>query len=121
MGTTTILNEQGDTTIAWLAERDAEMAAIITKKMKEGVTFFIILDDGAQAELKTRTAAGLLKKVGETRRLVVRDADFAAFVEAGKGAEIATPKAPMRNTRVSRDPKEIASSHSVGVRQQRGG
>ena len=39
----TILNETGDTTIVWTDDRDAEMEAIIAKKMAEGITFFIIV------------------------------------------------------------------------------
>lgn len=121
MHSTTILNERGDTTLAWSQDRDAEMAEIIAKKMKAGVTFFIIEDEGARRQLEASTAKKILKEVGERRRLAIADADFAAFVAAGKGVEVATPKAPMRKTRVSRNAAEIAGSNSVAVRQMQGG
>lgn len=121
MHSTTILNERGDTTIAWSKDRDAEISEIIAKKMKAGVTFFIVEDEGVRRQLEASTAKKILKEVGERRRLAIADADFAAFVAAGKGVEVATPKAPMRKTRVSRDAKEVASSNSVGVRAMAGG
>lgn len=120
MGSTTILNEFGDTTIAWTADRDAEMAAIIARKMKDGVTFFIIDEDGARSQLEAATVAAI-KKAVPRRRLAIPDADLLKFVESGAGAEMKTPPVKRGRTRVSRDAAEVAQSHSVGVRQMRGG
>lgn len=121
MGSTTILNEMGDTTIAWTSERDDEMAAIIAKKMKEGVTFFIIEDDGAKSELKVKTAKAIKAATAERRRVSVPDEDFATFVSGGKGVEMKTPAVRRGRTRVSRDAAEVARSDSVGVKQRRAG
>ncbi len=118
----TILNEQGDVTISWTSDRDAEMASIIAKKMKQGVTFFLIeprLDpNGPLIRGKP------LKKAADAKKyhsLLVRDEDFAKFVESGAGEAIKTPGAKVKTVRRSKDPAEVARSESVGVQQRRGG
>lgn len=121
MGSTTILNETGDTTIAWTSERDAEVAEVIAKKMKAGVTFFIVDDTGAETKLKARVPRTILAAVGEKRRVIVRDQDFNALIESGKVVETSTDRRPIRSSRVSRDPAEVARSNSVGVQQRRAG
>jgi len=117
----TLLNEQGDVTIIWTEDRDAEMEAIIEKKMAEGIVFFIIEPrfGGAVAPAKTE-----LRDSADARRyraLAVRDEDFARFVGAGAGEVVGTPAAPVRRARKSKAPAEIARAESVGVRQRRGG
>lgn len=123
MRTTTILNEMGDTTIAWTPDRDDEMAEIIAKKMAAGVTFFIIEDEGARQQLAADGAAAVKAATADRqrRRLAVPDEDFLRFVESGAGVEMNTPAVPRGRTRVSRKAKEVAENHSVGVRQRRGG
>lgn len=37
-----LLNEMGDLTITWEADKDDEMAVIIQKKLDQGIRFFII-------------------------------------------------------------------------------
>ncbi|MGE5510293.1 MAG: hypothetical protein ACM31O_03465 [Bacteroidota bacterium] len=116
MGALTILNERGDQTIAWSEDRDADMEAIIEKKMREGVSFFII-----DPRLGTRRK---LQEVGEASRhrlLAIPDEDFAKFVGEGSGELVKTPSAPARNARKSKNAKEIAKSESVAVRPARGG
>lgn len=117
----TMLNERGDTTIVWTEDRDAEMEAIIAKKMKEGVTFFIIEPRfmGLLAPKKTS-----LKDAAEARKhraLAIPDEDFAAFVASGGGDTAPTPDGSVAKSRVSRDASEVAQSESVGVRPRKGG
>lgn len=113
--TTTFLNECGDTTISWSEDRDAEMEAIIEKKMAEGVTFFIVERSGARMKL---TSAGDARK---HRALAIPDEDLRKFVEAGSGEATAAPTEPVRKSKVSRSAKEVAKSTSVAVKQRRGG
>lgn len=120
MGSTTILNVMGDTTIAWTPDRDAEMAAIIAKKMKEGVTFFIIDEEGARSQLEATTAAAI-KKAVPRRRIAIPDADMLKFVESGAGTEMKTPETRRGRPRLSKDAAEVAGSHSVAVQQRAGG
>ena len=116
MGALTMLNECGDTTVSWTADRDDEMEAIIRAKMAQGITFFIIeprfggrmkLDDAGNAR--------------QYRALAIPDEDLRKFVEAGAGDAVATPSAPVRKARISRNAKEVAKSESVAVKQRRGG
>jgi hypothetical protein len=114
----TMLNEAGDTTIAWTPDRDEEMEAIIAKKMKEGCAFFIIEDRGLRMPLTDPADAT------KTRHLAIPDADFLRFVETappGTAAAVTTPKAPAKRPRQTKDPKEAARSQTVGVRQRTGG
>lgn len=116
MGALTMLNEAGDTTISWTEDRDDEMQAIIEKKMAEGVTFFII-----EPRFGARTKLADAGDARQHRALAIPDDDLRKFVEAGSGEAVATPMAPVRKTRTSRNAKEVAASESVGVRQRRGG
>lgn len=111
----TMLNEAGDTTLSWSEDRDAEMEVIIAKKMAEGVTFFIIEPRGARTKLEHAGDAA------KHRALAIPDEDLRKFVEIGSGMAVATPKEPMRKSRISRDAKEVSRSTSVGVKQRRGG
>ena len=114
----TMLNESGDTTVSWTPDRDDEMEAIIEKKMKEGVTFFIIDREHDGARMRLEDVADAKKY----RALAIPDEDLARFVSSGAGVAIPTSTAPVRRSRVSRSPKEIASSKAVvGVKQRRGG
>jgi hypothetical protein len=116
-----MLNEAGDTTIIWDEDRDEEMEEIIRRKMEEGVTFFIIEPRffGLIPPKKTKLADPA--KAREHRALSIPDADFAAFVSDGKGEAVPTPEAKVKGTRVSRNPKEVAKSESVGVKPMKGG
>lgn len=118
---TTILNKCGDTTIAWTEDRDEEMAAIIAKKMAEGITFFIIEPrlGGFLPSKKTKLTDPAQAMKGRT--LSIPDEDFLAFVSDGKGETIKTPSARVKSVKVSRDPKEVARSESVGVQPRQGG
>jgi hypothetical protein len=118
----TLLNDQGDVTISWSADRDEEMTQIISKKMAAGVTFFLIeprLDpNGPLVRGKP------LKKAADAKKyhsLLVRDEDLAKFVESGAGEAIKTPDARVKTVKRSKDPAEVARSESVGVRPNRGG
>lgn len=117
-----MLNESGDTTISWTPDRDAEMEEIIKKKMEEGVTFFIVERKGRTpappkrgAKLEDAAAAN------KQRALVIPDEDLAKFVSTGSATVERTPDTKIESSRVSRDPKEIAKSKTVGVKQRKGG
>lgn len=122
MRSLTMLNESGDTTISWTPDRDAEMEEIIKKKMGEGVTFFVVERKGrpaapAKRGPKLEDAAAANRQ----RTLVIPDEDLAKFVSDGAATVERTPDAKIETSRVSRDPKEIAKSETVGVKQRRGG
>ena len=118
---TTILNQRGDTTIVWTEDRDEEMVEIIRKKMAEGVTFFVIEPRffGMLPPKKTKLRAA--EDALEKRALAIPDEDFLRFVESGAGQAVKTPDARVTGARVERDPKKVAATQSVGVKQMKGG
>jgi hypothetical protein len=116
MGATTCLNKNGDTTLAWTEDRDDEMAALIQKKMDQGVSFFIIEPRmGLRQKLKDSADAN------KHRMLAIPDADFAAFVGEGKIEAVPTPKAPAKTVRRAKTGKEAASAETVNTAPRRGG
>lgn len=115
--TLTMLNESGDTTIAWTEDLDDEIEKIIEKKMSEGCTFFIIeREHGTRMKLEEPTDAR------KHRALAIPDEDLRKFVDGGATATVhPTPKEKITNSRISRDAKEVAKSNSVGVKQRKSG
>ena len=117
----TLLNESGDQVITWSEDRDAEIEAIIERKMAAGMVFYIVEPRawGLFPPKKTE-----LQKFGDAlkhRALSIRDADFAAFVGEGKADVVSAPASPIKTVRRGKTAKEVASSDSVGVNQRRGG
>ena len=113
----TMLNESGDTTIAWTEDLDDEIAEIIQRKMDEGVTFFIVEREHG-TRMKLEDAADAKKH----RALAIPDEDLRKFVDGGATATVTpTPREKITKSRVSRDAEEVAKSNSVGVKQRKGG
>lgn len=124
----TMLDESGDTTITWNADRDEEMEATIAKKMAEGVTFYILPPPRAPGTRGRKPAPKPLKnpaKAREHRALSVKDEDFAKLVSAGTAdvaprseAEGALASGEVRRAKTA---KEVASGRSVATRARAGG
>ena len=118
----TMLNEQGDLTIAWGPEDDAKMRKIIEAKMAAGVAFFLIEPRPVDAPSARRQRLKEVDQAFGTRQLQVRDADLKKFLQEGStGRVVKTGDAPIRTTRRARSAEEAASGQSVGVRPARGG
>ncbi len=118
----TILNETGDVTITWEAENDERMLPIIEKKMKEGITFFLI--EPRNGGLSPPDTSKPLKKTKDAlkhRALSMKDEDFEAMVTEGKADLIKTPDAPARTVRKASTASEVVQAESVGVQPRRGG
>ncbi|MBY0561484.1 hypothetical protein [Hyphomicrobium sp.] len=114
-------NAEGDTTIVWEAENDDAMLPIIEKKMKEGVTFFILEPrlEGRAMPAKVKVTA--IDQVKDKRAVVIPDEDLAAFVSAGKGAAIPTPDTKARAVRRAKSPREVVQNESIAARPIAGG
>lgn len=129
----TMLNEMGDTTIAWTEDRDDEMEAIIARKMAEGCVFYII-DSRFGGRMKLMNAVF----ANRHRALAIPDEDFAKFVgteptQSPDGTTatnpvtpptavaVPTPTKPAKTVRRAKTAKDVATSESVGVTPRRGG
>lgn len=118
----TILNETGDTTITWTEDNDARMEETIKKKMTEGYQFFIV--EPRMGGLVAPDTSKKLKRFAEAKKhraLSMKDEDFERMVSEGAAAFVKTPAEPVRNTRKSKDAKEVARSEAVAVKPMRGG
>lgn len=112
----TMLNEDGDTTLAWTEDMDDAMEQIIQKKMDAGVTFFII-----DPRLCTRQPLKRASDAARHRMLAVRDEDLAKFVGEGTVDVIKTPDQPATVKRKAQTAREVVENETVGVTPRRGG
>ena len=118
---TTLLNEMGDTTIVWTEEDDDKWEEIIAKKMKEGVTFFIVERRAFGLLPPKRTQLTDAKEARKHRAVYIPDEDILKLVESGAGEAVSSPDEKIKTTGVTRDPKEAAKSQTVGVKPRKGG
>lgn len=116
MGALSMPNRLGDTTIAWTDDQDAEMEAIIQKKMDAGCSFFII-----EPRMGTRKKLKHAADASKYRHLAIPDEDLAAFVGAGKGEAVRTPEKPAKTVRKAKTAKEAAGAETVAIQPRRGG
>jgi len=112
----TLLNEMGDLSLTWEADKDDEMAAIIQKKLDQGVRFFLI-----EPFTKKQIEVKRLEDI-KGRQINVPDEDIEKLFTEGKiGIIKRITGSIMETIGTSSNAKEIASSHSIATRQFRGG
>lgn len=116
-----LLNENGDTTISWDETNDDKMIALIEKKIKEGMTFFIVeprIMGMFPMKKKLVSADDSLKQ----RMVIVTDADFNDILLNGTAdAYKREDNSPITVTGVLKTAKEAVNKHLVGVTQRVGG
>lgn len=112
----TLLNEMGDLTITWDSDKDDEMAKIIQKKLDQGIRFFVIQPfNKKHVEVKT-----LADITGRT--ITVPDEDVEKLFTDGKVGIIQRVVGTVVDTiHAATSVKEIATNHTVGVKQLSGG
>jgi hypothetical protein len=112
-----LMNEMGDLTITWDADKDDEMAVIIQKKLDQGIRFFIIEPFNNAQMTQIRTLADI-----KGRQISVPDEDIEKLFTEGKVGIFKRLAGTVMNTvTTSANAKQIAQSHTVGVSQFRGG
>jgi hypothetical protein len=116
----TLLNEMGDIEITWDSEHDDSMREVIAKKMKEGVTFFILKPlIGSYVYRKTQ-----LKTVSDLKehRVKIADADLASMFSAGKIAMFRSPSGEIDATGGrAKTATDVVKNRTVGVKALQGG
>jgi hypothetical protein len=123
----TMLDQTGDTTLIWDETSDEAVIPVIEKKLAEGLTFFMLEPVAGGLVAPKRIPLTDVAQVRERRALAMADKDFAALVGLGQITVVKTDdageNAPTRRgrTKISKDPKEIASGQSVASRRPRGG
>lgn len=79
MRQTILLNEHGDTVIRWDESNDEKMREVIEKKLREGMTFFIIepiFFDVFKRKKKTKD----IDEIMERREIQLKDEDFNSLI-----------------------------------------
>lgn len=117
----TMMNQDGDLTMIWDGEADAEMERIIAEKMKQGVTFFIVEPRFFGLLPPKRTELAKAKDANKHRALSVRDDDLAALVQSGAVSVVKGPDAPVKSRGRAKSAKEAATNHTVSVQPKKGG
>lgn len=116
MRSMTLLNEMGDLTITWEDDKDDEMAIIIQKKLDQGVRFFIV-----EPFTKNQVEVKKLEDI-KGRQISVPDEDVEKLFTEGKVGIVKRITGSVMNTLgLATTAQQVASNHTVGVRQLRGG
>lgn len=113
------LMEMGDITLGWDTDQVEMMTEIITRKMAEGFTFFVLDDDGRQ--LRMRSIDDLKGRMS----VIIGDKEAELLIKQGKIGIVdvsdmiedqPTPKA-----RRAKSAREAATGHAVATRRMGGG
>jgi hypothetical protein len=120
----TFINMSGHSTLTWTEQSDEMMRTIIEAKLKAGFAFWILKPRAGGLLGNRRVRLTNIKQAMDARKLSMDDEDFAKLISEGGVQLIATPDRPsnaLDGARQSKDPAEIASSRSIGVRAYSGG
>lgn len=117
----TMLNELGDTTLAWDESADAEMLEVIRRKMAEGITFFLIEPRLEGLASPTKTPLSEPEEALKHRAVSIRDEDLARFVSTGKVRAIRTPRKPAVMVKIADTAEEAVRGETVATRRHSGG
>ena len=132
--TITFLNSTGDITISWEKDKEAEMLALIEKKMKERYTFFILKPRLGGILGNKKVAAESIEQVRKAGSVVIPDAlakavlmnlgdtDVSQAVAAGNAGLVSTvKKVAMDSVGRAVSAAEVLKSQSVAIRPITGG
>jgi hypothetical protein len=122
--TLTFLNMSGHSTLTWTKTNDEMMRALIESKLKAGFAFWILKPRAGGLFGERRVRLKNIEQAMDARRLSMDDEDFAKIISEGGVQLVATPDQPsnaLDGARQSRDPAEIASSRTIGIRAYSGG
>lgn len=132
--TITFLNSTGDITISWEKDKEAEMLALIEKKMKEGYTFFILKPRMGGLLGNKKVAVESIEQVRKAGSVVATDAlaksvvmnlgddDVSQAVAAGNAGLVSTlKKATMETVGRAISAAEVVTNQSIAIRPISGG
>ena len=122
MKTLTLLNERGDTTLAWDEDSDERMIALIDQKMKEGMTFFLLKPRAVASLPPLKTKLKKAKEALPERAVVLSDADFAAMLTSGAATTADAPSGDLETVGTAKTGKEAVRHGTVaGAKPLKGG
>lgn len=122
--TLTFLNMSGHSTLTWTKKNDEMMRSLIEAKLKAGFAFWILKPRVGGLLGERRVRLKNIEQAMDARKVSMDDEDFAKLISEGGVQLISTPDRPsnaLDGARQSKDPAEIASSRSIGVRAYSGG
>lgn len=120
----TLFDRSGDTTIAWDEERDAEIRAVIEKKMAEGVRFFIVKPRLGGLVKPKKEEITDVKQI-ENNAVSIADEDFIKLMSANSTGIVPVDSkketTEIEVVRAAKTATEVSTNHSIGVRPLAGG
>jgi ribosomal protein L12E/L44/L45/RPP1/RPP2 len=130
----TFLNSTGDITISWGKDQEAEMLALIEKKMQESFTFFILKPRLGGLLGNKKVEAQSIDQVRKAGSVVVPDAlaksvvmslgdpDISSAVSAGQATVVSSEKkTTMETVRRAATAADVVKNQSIAVRPIAGG
>jgi hypothetical protein len=121
MYSTRLLDETGDTTVAWDEDSESLVLPVIAKKMAEGMVFYVLEERKIPFLPPRKTKVRDLRHAAEAGAVTVADKDFLQLVGLGKATPVKHVDGEMQATRRAREPREVVCAHTVAVKPQRGG
>ena len=122
MGSVTLLDRTGDSTLAWSDENDDNVRAVIERKMTEGWSFFILKPRIGGLIAPKRTPLKKFKELPEEARAVsMSDADFMTLLEEGFATKAERAASSLQTTGRAKTAAEAARADTVAVKPRRGG
>lgn len=120
MRSMTMLDQTGDTTIVWDEDTEKALMPIIEKKMREGVVFYLIKPRKLSFLPPKKVKAKKIEEIQKAGAVSINDEALSDLFQKGM---ITTGKGDQEIEVIKRaeSANEVASSHSVAVRPQRGG
>lgn len=122
MGSMTVLNRTGDSTLAWSDENNDKVRAVIEKKMAEGWSFFILEPRLGGWATPKKTALKKFKDLpADARTISMGDTDFLTLLQEGFAGSAGRNDGEMKTIARAKTAGEAASADTVAVQPRRGG
>lgn len=122
MGSVTLLDRTGDSTLAWSDENDDNVRQVIEKKLAEGWSFFILKPRIGGLIAPKKTPLKKFKDLPEDARAVsMSDADFMTLLQEGFASKVTRADGTLETSGRAKTAAEAAKTDTVGVKPRRGG
>lgn len=117
----TLLDETGDTSVAWDESADDKMLKIIEQRMSEGFIFYIVKPFPI-LNVRRMVKAKSVEEIKAAGGFTIKDKQLEQlFLEGSIGTTKSKNEETIQPIKKATSAREVAMSHSVGTRPMRGG
>lgn len=122
MGSVTVLNRTGDSTLAWSDDNDDKVRAVIEKKMAEGWSFFLLEPRLGGWAPPRKTNLKVFKDLpADARAISMGDDDFMALLQEGFAGVAPRAEGELKTRGRAKSATEAATADTIAVQPRRGG